>query len=157
MTPALAADADGSLARIGGDPGPALAACQDRLRLRQERPPTWAASATWAAIPRRSLGAAKPPAGGTLSLADRRRLVSLDRWPRWGRLTPDRTWVGPQGATRDGTTNACERAIGWGGKERSRRMRGDQRPASIRNLSRLIAALGHALAGPGFALADVIT
>ena len=35
-------------------------------------------------------------------------------------------------------------------------MRGDKRPLSVLHLSRLIAAMGNALAGPGFALAEVI-
>ena len=35
-------------------------------------------------------------------------------------------------------------------------MRGYKRPASVLNVSRLIAAMGNALDGPGFALAEVI-
>ena len=56
----------------------------------------------------------------------------------------------------DGTNNACERAIGWWVKERYRTMRGYKREASVQNVSRLIAAMGNALDGPGFALAEVI-
>ena len=63
---------------------------------------------------------------------------------------------GPAGETLDGMNNAGERAIGWWVKERSRSMRGYQRPASVLNVSRLITAMGNALAGPGFALAEVI-
>ena len=156
IDPALAVDADGSLAAIGVDPAQALADCQELLRLMQERQPTPAASATLALIHRRYLGAAKPAKGGTMSLAYRLRLFSLDRWNLWPRLTRYRSWEGPQGETLDGTNNACERAIGWWVKERYRSMRGYKRPASVLNVSRLIAAMGNALDGPGFALAAVI-
>ena len=91
-----------------------------------------------------------------MSLAYRLRLFSLDRWNLWPRLTRYRTWEGPAEARLDGTTNACERAIGWWVKERYRSMRGDKRPASVLHGSRLIAAMGNALDGPGFALAEVI-
>jgi hypothetical protein len=156
ITPALAADAAGSLATIGVTPEQALADCQDLVRLMTERQPSPAASALLAVIHRRYLGAAKPPPGGTMSLAYRLRLFSLDRWNLWGRLTRYRTWVGPDDETVDGTNNACERAIGWWVKERYRSMRGYKRPASVLHVSRLIAVMGHALEGPGFALAEVI-
>jgi hypothetical protein len=41
-------------------------------------------------------------------------------------------------------------------KERYRTMRGYQQEASVLAVSRLLAAMGNALAGPGFALAEVI-
>jgi len=91
-----------------------------------------------------------------MSLAYRLRLFSLDRWNLWGRLTRYRTWKGPAGERLDGTNNACERAIGWWVKERYRSMRGYNRPLSVLHISRLIAAMGNALDGPGFALAEVI-
>jgi transposase-like protein len=156
IIPALAADADGSLAGIGVAPEQALADCQDLLRLMRERQPGPEASALLAAIHRRYLEAAKPAAGERMSLAYRLRLFSLDRWNLWGHLTRYRTWTGPDGETLDGTNNACERAIGWWIKERYRTMRGYKRPASVLSVSRLIAAMGNALQGPGFALADVI-
>jgi hypothetical protein len=156
ITPALAGDADGSLAHIGVEPAQALADCQELLQLMRERQPSPAASATLATIHRRYLGATKPPTGGPMSLAYRLRLFSLDRWNLWPRLTRYRTWAGPEGETLDGTNNACERAIGWWVKERYRSMRGYKRPASVLNVSRLIAAMGNALDGPGFALAAVI-
>jgi hypothetical protein len=156
ITPALAADAEGALATIGVTPEQALTDCQDLLRLMTERQPSPAASALLAVIHRRYLGAAKPPPGGTMSLAYRLRLFSLDRWNLWGRLTRYRTWVGPEGETLDGTNNACERAIGWWVKERYRSMRGYKQPVSVLNVSRLIAAMGNALDGPGFVLAQVI-
>jgi len=156
ITPALAADGDGSLASIGVRPEQAVADCQELLRLMTERQPTSEASATLATIHRRYLGAAKPAKSGTMSLAYRLRLFSLDRWNLWGRLTRYRTWAGPADETVDGTNNACERAIGWWVKERYRSMRGYKRPASVLHVSRLIAAMGNALDGPGFALAEVI-
>ena len=109
-----------------------------------------------AAMHRRYLAATKPPKGRTMSLAYRLRLFSLDRWNLWPRLTRYRSWEGPHGETLDGTNNGCERAIGWWIKERYRSMRGYKRPASVLHVSRLIAAMGNALAGPGFALAEVI-
>ncbi len=156
ITPALAVDSDGSLARIGVNPEQAISDCQDLVRLMGERRPSPAASAILAAIHHRYLAAAKPPPGGTMSLAYRLRLFSLDRWNLWGRLTRYRTWTGPNGETLDGTNNACERAIGWWVKERYRSMRGYKRPLSVLHVSRLIAAMGNTLAGPGFALAEVI-
>jgi transposase-like protein len=156
VTPLLAADADGSLAAIGVSPAHAVADCQDLLRLITERQPTPAASATLEAIHRRYLAAAKPAKGESMSLAYRLRLFSLDRWNLWDRLTRYRTWEGPEGETLDGTNNACERAIGWWVKERYRTMRGYKREQSVLNVSRLIAAMGNALDGPGFALAEVI-
>lgn len=156
MTPALASDADGSLARIGVEPTQAVADSQELLRLMTERQPTPEAAALLAAIHRRYLAAAKPPKGGAMSLAYRLRLFSLDRWNLWPRLTRYRTWEGPDGEMLDGTNNACERAIGWWVKERYRPMRGYKRPESVLNVSRLIAAMGNALDGPGFALAEVI-
>jgi hypothetical protein len=156
ITAALASDADGSLVAIGVSPAQAVADCQDLRRLMAERQPTPAASATLATIHRRYLGAAKPSKGETMSLAYRLRLFSLDRWNLWGRLTRYRHWAGPDGETLDGTNNACERVIGWWVKERSRSMRGYKRPLSVLHVSRLIAAMGNALGGPGFALAEVI-
>ena len=156
IAPALHADTDGSLARIGVPPAQALADCHDLRRLMTQRQPTPEAGATLASIHRRYLGATKPPASGTMSLAYRLRLFSLDRWNLWGRLTRYRSWAGPEGETLDGTNNACERAIGWWVKERYRSMRGFKRPQSVLTVSRLIAAMGNALDGPGFALAEVI-
>jgi transposase-like protein len=156
ITPLLAADGDGSLARIGVGPEQAIADCQELLRLMTERQPSAAASATLASIHCRYLRATKPSAGGTMSLAYRLRLFSLDRWNLWPRLIRYRLWAGPAGETLDGTNNTCERVIGWWVKERYRSMRGYKRPLSVLHVSRLIAAMGNALDGPGFALAEVI-
>ncbi len=156
ILPALRTDADGSLAAIGVPAAQAVADSQEVLRLMTERHPTAEANATLEAIHRRYLAAAKPRPGEPMSVAYRLRLFSLDRWNLWGRLTRYRTWVGPEGQTVDGTNNACERAIGWWVKERYRSMRGYKRPRSVLHVSRLIAAMGNALQGPGFPLAEVI-
>jgi hypothetical protein len=157
ITPLLAADGDGSLARIGVGPEQAIADGQELLRLMTERQPSAEARATLTIIHHRYLSATKPPAGGTMSLAYRLCLFSLDRWNLWPRLTCYRTWAGPAGETLDGTNNGCERAIGWWVKERYRTMRSYKRPLSVLHVSRLIATMGNALDGPpGFALAEVI-
>ena len=160
ITPEMARDAEGSLATIGVTPQQAVADCHELRRLMTERPPTPEAGAPLASIHRRELAAPKPRQGETMSLAYRLRLFSLDRWNLWPRLTRSRTWEGPDGQTVDGTNNACERARGalWARwvKERYRSMRGNTREQSVRKVSRLIAALGAALDGLGFALATVV-
>lgn len=156
-TPELANDRDGSLAAIGVAPGQAVTDCQDLVRLMTERQPSPVASTMLEAIHRRYRTAAQPRARARMSVAYRLRLFSLDRWNLWRRLTRYRTWTGPDGETVDGTNNACERAIGWWVKERARTMRGYKRPQSILHVSRLIAAMGNALAGPGFPLAEVVS
>jgi transposase-like protein len=156
ITPTLATDADGSLAAIGVSPAQAVTDGQMLLHLITERQPSPRASATLETIHRRYLAAPAPRAGEATSLAYRLRLFSLDRWNLWGRLTRYRTWAGPNGERLDGTNNACERAIGWWVKERYRTMRGYKRAESVLHVSRLIAAMGNALDGPGFPLAEVI-
>jgi transposase-like protein len=156
ILPALRTDADGSLAACGVRPRQAMADAQALQQMMMERQPTPTAHATLVTIHRRYLRATKPRPGEPMSVAYRLRLFSLDRWNLWGRLTRYRTWVGPDGETVDGTNNACERAIGWWVKERYRSMRGYKRPPSVIHVSRLIAAMGNALNGPGFALAEVI-
>ncbi len=156
IAPQVAADADGSLAAIEVESAQAVADCQELLRLVGERQPTPQASAALAAIHGRSVGARPPAPGTTASLAYRLRLFGLDRWNLWQRLTFYRAWEGPGGERLDGTNNGCERAIGWWVKERYRSRRGDKRPVSVLNVSRLIAWLGNALTGPGADLAEVI-
>ena len=156
MEPALAADADGSLALIGADPAQAAADVQALRRLVRERDPTAEAAATLRAIHRRYQGAPPPRKGAVASLAYRLRLFSLDRWQLWGRLTRYRTWASADGERLDGTNNATERAIGWWIKERYRAMRGYKRKASVLNVSRLIAWAGNGLTGRGVDLALVV-
>ena len=155
MAPDVVADADGSLASIGVAPAQAVADIHELRRLMSERQPSAEASAALATIHHRYLSAAKPAKGEAMSLAYRLRLFSLDRWNLWPRLTRYRTWAGPDGDTLDGTTTACERAIGWWVKERCRSMRGDKRPESVLHVSRLFASMCNAFDGSGFVLAEL--
>jgi hypothetical protein len=84
------------------------------------------------------LQAAPPREGEHHSLAYRPRLLFLDHWNLWHRLTRYRTWKGPKYETLDGTNNACECAIGWWIKERSRTMRGYKLPENAVRVSRLL-------------------
>jgi hypothetical protein len=94
---------------------------------------------------RRYLEAAPPQEGAHQSVAYRLRLLYLDRWNLWHRLTRYRTWKGPKNETLDGTNNASERAIGWWIKERYRTMRGYKVPENAVNVSRLLAWCGNFL------------
>ena len=94
---------------------------------------------------RRYLEAAPPREGAHQSLAYRLRLLFLDRWNLWHRLTRYRKWQGPKGETLDGTNNASERAIGWWIKERYRSMRGYKVPENAVRVSRLLAWCGNFL------------
>jgi hypothetical protein len=154
--PALAEDADGSLALIGADPAQAVADVRALARLVHERDPTPAAARELRAIHRRYQGAPPPAKGEGTSLAYRLRLFSLDRWDLWERLTRYRTWTTAAGELLDGTNNATERAIGWWVKERYRSMRGYKRKASVLNVSRLVAWAGNGLKGSGVDLALVV-
>jgi hypothetical protein len=93
----------------------------------------------------RYLAASPPGASEKATTAYRLRLLLLDRWNLWPRLTNYRTWQGANGEILDGTNNGCERAIGWWIKERYRTMRGYKRPKSAVNLSRLLAWCGNHL------------
>ena len=120
------------------------------------RPAGRAGGAALKAIHRRYARARPPARASAWSVAYRIRAFTLDRWELWPRLTRYRTWEGAAGERLDGTNNGCERAIGWRVKERYRTMRGYKREDSVRRVSRLLAAMGNALGGPGFALAEVI-
>jgi hypothetical protein len=84
------------------------------------------------------------------------RLLFLDRWNLWGRLTCYRHWRGPAGEQLGGTNNACERRIGWWIKERYRSMRGYQCPQSAVNVSRPLAWCGNYLGRGGADLARLM-
>src|SRR5512136_2009034 len=109
-----------------------------------------------AQIHQRYLAATPPGPGAKATLAYRLRLLFLDRWSLWRRLTRYRTWRGPQGETVDGTNNGSQRAIGWWVKERYRTMRGYKRPQSAVNVSRLLAWCGNHLGRGGADLALLI-
>jgi hypothetical protein len=149
---ALAAqDVDGSLSAIGVAPEQALADLERLGELIYSRQPE--EEAELGTMHRRYLKARPPRKGERAAVAYRLRLLFLDRWNLWPRLTRYRTWRGPQGQTVDGTNNGSERAIGWWIKERYRTMRGYKRSKSAVNVSRLLAWAGNHLGTGGADLA----
>jgi transposase-like protein len=141
--PLVARDADGSLKAIGVSPEQAAADLTRLGELVKSRQREQAPELE--ALHRRYLQAAPPQAGEHQSLAYRLRLLYLDRWNLWHRLTRYRQWKGPKGETLDGTNNACERAIGWWIKERYRTMRGYKVRENAVRVSRLLAWCGNFL------------
>jgi hypothetical protein len=141
--PLVARDADGSLQAIGVSPEQAAADLHRLGELVKSRQREQAAELE--TLHRRYLQASPPQEGEHQSVAYRLRLLFLDRWNLWPRLTRYRKWKGPQGETLDGTNNACERAIGWWIKERYRTMRGYKVPENAVRLSRLLAWCGNFL------------
>jgi transposase-like protein len=83
-----------------------------------------------------------PRQGEKATMWYRMRLLVLHLWNNWSRLTLYQRWQGPDGERLDGTNNSCERAIGWGVKERYRSMRGYKRQESVLNVSTLLGWLG---------------
>ncbi len=141
--PLVARDADGSLQAIGVSPQQAAA---DLTRLGELVKSRQREQATeLEAMHRRYLEATPPQEGAHQSLAYRLRLLFLDRWNLWPRLTRYRKWKGPNGETLDGTNNACERAIGWWIKERYRTMRGYKVPEHAVGVSRRLSWCGNFL------------
>jgi len=147
LRPEAMSDTDGSLAAIGTVPEQALADLKRLEELVRTRRPEDVDEL--ADMHLRYIGAAPPGAGEKASVAYRLRLLFLDRWNLWSRLTRYRTWQGPQGETIDGTNNGSERAIGWWVKERYRTMRGYKRVKSAVNVSRLLAWCGNHLGRGG--------
>lgn len=88
-----------------------------------------------------------PREGEKATMWYRMRLLALDLWNNWPRLTLYQRWQGSDGERLDGTNNACERVIGWGVKERYRSMRGYKRQESVLNVSSLLGWLGQQPAG----------
>ena len=124
----VARDGDGSLRAIGIE---AEQAVSDLVRLGQlvsSRQP--GEEQELAQMHNRYLRATPPGKDQHASLAYRLRMLFLDRWNLWNRLTRYRSWQGPGGETVDGTNNGCERAIGWWVKERYRTMRSYKREES---------------------------
>ena len=153
--PLVAKDADGSLQALGVSPKQAAADLKrlgELVKSRKREQGTELES-----MHRRYLQAAPPQEGAHQSLAYRLRLLFLDRWNLWNRLTRYRQWKGPKGETLDGTNNACERAIGWWIKERYRSMRGYKVPENAVRVSRLLAFCGNFLnAASGAILAGLL-
>lgn len=141
--PLVARDADGSLQAIGISCQQAAADLTRLGELVKSRQREQARELE--AMHRRYLAAAPPQEGEHQSLAYRLRLLFLDRWNLWHRLTRYRQWKGPKGETLDGTNNASERAIGWWIKERYRSMRGYKVPEHAVSISRLLAWCGNFL------------
>src|SRR5258708_3997246 len=153
--PLVAKDADGSLKAIGVSPQQAAADLERlgelvRSRQREQAPEL-------ESMHRRYLEASPPQEGEHQTLAYRLRLLFLDRWNLWPRLTRYRKWKGPKEETLDGTNNASERAIGWWIKERYRSMRGYKVPENAVGVSRLLAWCGNFLnAEDGAILAQIV-
>jgi hypothetical protein len=143
LEPAVATDADGSLAATGVTPKQTQADLKRLGELIIRRQPEDVDELE--TMHYRYLAASPPGAGEKATTAYRLRLLFLDRWNLWPRLTKYRTWQGPDGETLDGTNNGSERAIGWWIKERYRTMRGYKRPKSAVNVSRLLAWCGNHL------------
>jgi transposase-like protein len=108
-----------------------------------------------AALYQRYCAAPAPREGEKATMWYRMRLLVLHLWNNWSRLTLYQRWQGPDGERIDGTNNACERAIGWGVKERYRSMRGYKRQESVLNVSSLLGWLGEQPAG--FDLNQLVT
>jgi len=145
--PLVAQDADGSLKALGVSREQGATDLHRLGELVKSREREQATELE--AMHRRYLEASPPREGEHQSLAYRLRLLFLDRWNLWNRLTRYRSWKGPKGETLDGTNNACERAIGWWIKERYRCMRGYKVPENAERVSRLIAYCGNFLTRGG--------
>lgn len=154
LLPEATIDADGSLAASGVTVEQAVA---DLRRLGElictRRPEDVDALAD---MHLRYVGGCAPEAGQKATVAYRLRLLFLDRWNLWSRLTRYRSWRGPHGETLDGTNNGAERAIGWWVKERYRTMRGYKRVKSAVNVSRLLAWCGNHLNRGGADLSSLV-
>jgi transposase-like protein len=147
-------DEDGSLAAIDLTPEEAMADLARLQTLISTRQPQDVE--TLERMHLRYIEAEVPRAGEKASVAYRLRLLYLDRWNLWPRLTRYRTWRGPHGERIDGTNNGCERSIGWRIKERYRTMRGYKRAQSAVNVSRFLAWCGNYLNRGGANLGLVI-
>ena len=150
----LREDSDGSLRAIGLPPAQAVADVRQLGEWVLTRRPEQVADLEEMHL--RYAQAAPPRAGEQATFAYRMRMLTLDRWELWPRLTTYRWWRGSGGERVDGTNNACERAIGWWIKERYRTMRGYKRVKSALNVSRLIAFCGNRLDRGGVDLAELI-
>ena len=154
LQPEVARDGDGSLHAIGVASEQAVADLERLGQLIRSRQPEEGQEV--AQLHQRYLLASPPAPGERATLAYRLRLLFLDRWNLWKRLTRYRTWQGRKGEKVDGTNNACERAIGWWVKERYRTMRGYKRERSAVNVSRLLAWCGNHLERGGAHLTALI-
>lgn len=155
LEPVVKQDADGSLAAIGVSAEQAVADLHRLEALVKSRKREEALELE--SLHRRYLQATPPQKHEQQSLAYRLRLLYLDRWNLWYRLTRYRTWKGPKEEQLDGTNNACERAIGWWIKERFRPMRGYKVVQNALSVSRLLAWAGNGLQRGGADLALLLS
>jgi hypothetical protein len=156
LTPKAVADADGSLQACGVDPAQAEADLKQLGKLIVSRKPEEVTQLH--EMHQRYMKAKPPLKGERASVAYRLRLLFLDRYKLWSRLTGYRKWNERHSTHEhlDGTNNACERAIGWWVKERYRSMRGYKVPDNAVHVSRLIAWCGNFLNKGGANLASLI-
>ena len=154
LIPKVETDEDSSLADIGVTPEQAVDDLKRLGELILSRQPE--EEKELEGMHRRYAAADGPRPGEKASVAYRLRMLYLDRWSLWRRLTRYRTWRGPRGETVNGTNNGSERAIGWWIKERYRPMRGYKRPLSAVNVSRLLAWCGNYLGRGGADLTALI-
>jgi hypothetical protein len=110
LEPAVTTDADRSLAAAGVTPEQAQADLKRLGELIIRRLPEDMDELE--TMDYRYLAASPPGTGEKATTAYCLRLLFLDRWNLWPRLTKYRTWQGPGGETVDGTNNGSERAIG---------------------------------------------
>jgi transposase-like protein len=155
LKPLVQQDADGSLKALGITSAQAHADLERLGELVKSRKREDMAELEQ--LHRRYLQAAPPRKGEPQTLTYRLRLLFLDRWNLWNRLTRYRSWKGSNGETLDGTNNACERAIGWWIKERYRSMRGYKVPVNAVRVSRLLAWCGNHLNQGGADLALLLS
>jgi hypothetical protein len=158
LTPLVKEDKDGSLQEIGVPPEQGVADLRRLGELVRSRQPCEEDEVEKMHLRYKE---ACPPKkkGEKASVAYRLRLLFLDRWELWKRLTRYRTWRGPRGPNGealDGTNNPSERAIGNWIKERYRPMRGYKVPQNAVNVSRLLAWCGNHLDRGGADLAQVL-
>jgi hypothetical protein len=99
----VGSDADGSLAAIGVTPEQAQHDLKRLGELILSRQPKEAEELK--EMHRRYLAAPPPQPGEKATVAYRLRLLFLDRWNLWPRLTRYRIWRGPGGERVDGTNN----------------------------------------------------
>ena len=155
LEPVVKQDADGSLAAIGVTCQQATADLHRLEELVKSRKREEVSELE--TLHRRYLQAKPPQKNEQQSLAYRLRLLFLDRWNLWYRLTRYRSWKGPKEEQLDGTNNACERAIGWWIKERFRPMRGYKVVQNALGVSRLLAWAGNGLQRGGADLALLLS
>ncbi len=155
LSPLVKEDKDGSLQEIGVTPEQAMADLRRLWELIRSRQADELKELEGMHL--RYKDACPPGRGKKASVAYRLRLLYLDRWELWGRLTRYRTWRGPGGEKLDGTNNASERAIGNWIKERYRPMRGYKVSQNAVNVSRLLAWCGNHLERGGANLALLLT